>query len=272
MDRAKFYASLRARGSGVFGTSLSQSQVNGMNSLLDEAINRAVPLRHFAYMLATAYLETAHTMQPISEYGKRAYFDKYDAGTKLGKALGNVIKGDGYTFRGRGYVQLTGRANYARAANKLKVDFVSMPDRVMEPKLAAAIMFVGMAEGWFTGKKLTDYILGTKADYVGARRIINGTDKAKMIADYAVAFEKALVAAGYVAQPVVPPALRVPVHVSPDGPLSGPVPDTPGAEAGSAPASGGPLKLAVGAFLAGLIGLGSWLAGLPCDVLGIFCQ
>lgn len=68
-----------------------------------------------------------------------------------------------------------------------------------------------------------------------------------------------------------PPALRVPVHVSPDGPLSGPVPVEP--ETGI-PASpfGGPLKLAVGAFLAGLIGLGSWLAGLPCDVLGVFCR
>lgn len=260
MDRAKFYAALRARGSGVFGTSLSQQQVNGLNSLLDEAVNRAVPLRHFAYMLATAYHETAHTMQPIREIGKGK-----------GRKYGKPVDPYGHVYYGRGYVQLTWIENYAKASKALGVNFVKDPDRVMEPKLAAAIMFVGMAEGWFTTKKLTDYILGTKADYVGARKIINGTDKAKTIAGYAVDFEKALVATGYVAQPVVPPALRVPVHVSPDGPLSGPVPVEPETGIPASP-SGGPLKLAVGAFLAGLIGLGSWLAGLPCDALGVFCK
>lgn len=219
MDRAKFYASLRARGSGVFGTSLSQSQVSGMESLLDEAINRAVPLKHFAYMLATAYHETAHTMQPIREIGK-------GKGRKYGKPTDPY----GHVYYGRGFVQLTWIENYAKASKALGVNFVKDPDRVMEPKLAAAIMFVGMAEGWFAGDAkgrhtLVRYILGTKVDYVGARRIINGTDKAGLIAGYAKAFETALTVAGYAAKPApLEPAVRVPVHVSPDGPLSLPEP------------------------------------------------
>lgn len=187
MDRAKFYASLRARDSGVFGTSLSQSQVSGMETILDEALRRGVVLTHLAYILATAYHETAHTMQPIREYGR-------GKGRKYGVPAGPF----GHVYYGRGYVQLTWLENYAKASQKIGVDFVKEPDRVMEPRLAAAIMFDGMAEGWFTGKKLGDYIIGTKVDYRSARRIINGTDKAAQIAGYAVAFEKALKAAGYI--------------------------------------------------------------------------
>ena len=220
MDRKAFYASLRARGSGVFGTSLSQSQVNGLESLLDEAISRAVPLKHFAYMLATAYHETAHTMQPIREIGKGK-----------GRKYGVPTDPYGHVYYGRGYVQLTWIENYAKASKALGVNFVKDPDRVMEPKLAAAIMFVGMSEGWFTERKLTDYILGTKVDYVGARRIINGTDKAKQIAGYAVAFETALLAASYRAEypnnplkPVAPAAPKAPE--TPETPET-PAPNSP---------------------------------------------
>lgn len=50
-------------------------------------------------------------------------------------------------------------------------------------------------EGWFTGHKLADHLTDTKTDYKNARRIINGTDKMKAIADYAEEFETALRAA-----------------------------------------------------------------------------
>ena len=53
----------------------------------------------------------------------------------------------------------------------------------------------GMIRGWFTGRKLLDYIDGDRRDYVNARRIINGTDRAQVIAGYAMAFERALRAA-----------------------------------------------------------------------------
>ena len=65
MNREAFYASLRARGSGVFGTSLTQGQVDGLEAIL--AACDGLPVTHAAYVLATAYHETARTMQPVRE-------------------------------------------------------------------------------------------------------------------------------------------------------------------------------------------------------------
>jgi hypothetical protein len=154
-------------------------------------------------------------MQPITEYGGRSYFDRYEGR----RDLGNTVAGDGYKFRGRGYVQLTGRRNYTLAGGKLGVDLVASPDRALEPTLAAAIMFLGMSEGWFTGKELGDYINAAGADYLNARRIINGTDRALLIAGYAEAFHKALVAADR-------PETGIPASTPP--PRHPPQPDDPG--------------------------------------------
>ncbi len=155
--------------------------------------SRHLPLEQRAYLLATAYHETAFTMQPIIEFGGVKYFDKYDTG-RLAEALGNTPQadGDGYFFRGRGYVQITGRTNYENAGRKLKVDLVNKPDLALDARIAADILIKGSVEGWFTGKKLNDYITSTKKDYRNARRIINGVDKADAIAKYAEVFEQAL--------------------------------------------------------------------------------
>ncbi|WP_222329997.1 hypothetical protein [Rhizobium leguminosarum] len=202
MNREAFYAALRRRGSGVFGTSLKPSQKAGLEAVLNEAEKRNTPMAHLAYMLATDYHETARTMQPIAEYGKGK-----------GKPYGKKGK-YGQAQYGRGLVQLTWDRNYERADNELglKGALLKNFDLAMTMKVAVAIMFSGMAEGWFTGKKLSQYLSGPKKDYVGARRIINGTDKAAQIADYARSFEAALVEAGYAATapkqaPVSPMAL-----------------------------------------------------------------
>lgn len=198
MDRAKFFAAVR---SPLFAGKMSEKQVQGVDAILDEAERRGTPLAHLAYMLATAFLETAKTMQPIAEYGK-------GAGRKYG------VKGRyGQVPYGRGYVQLTWDSNYERADKELGLKGALLRDfnLAMRQDIAAKIMFVGMTEGWFTGKKLADYertLLTSPPqlgmDYVGARRIINGTDKAKAIAGHALVFEKALKAAGYGARVVVP--------------------------------------------------------------------
>lgn len=210
MNRSAFYAALRRRASGVFGTSLSQGQVDGCETLLDEACRRGAPVNDAAYILATAYHETAHTMQPIHELGGRAYFDKYEPGTRIGKALGNILPGDGYKFRGRGYVQLTGRRNYELAKKKTGFDLVNKPDMALEPEVAVAILFDGMEEGWFTGRDLSDFVdefdeaaEEDLREFVEARRIVNGTDKAALIGGYAIAFEQALREAGYQANATV---------------------------------------------------------------------
>lgn len=184
MDRKAFYGKVRP----MFGGSLTQKQVDGIEALLATTAN--LPQSHRAYLLATAKHETDDTMQPIVEYGGRKYFDKYDTG-RLAKALGNTPQadGDGYVYRGRGYVQITGRANYAKAGLALGLDLTRNPDMALQPTVAAQILVRGCAEGWFTGKKLADYLPG---DYRSARRVVNGLDDADLIASYAEKFEAAL--------------------------------------------------------------------------------
>jgi hypothetical protein len=155
--------------------------------------------RHAAYMLATAWWETARTMEPISERGPVRYFDRYDpirastaARRRRAREMGNTDAGDGYQYRGRGYVQLTWKNNYRKASDLVGVDLVAEPDRAMEPAIAYRIMSHGMRHGWFTGKKLEDYIIGTRCNYVKARRIINGDDETATIASFANSFEAAL--------------------------------------------------------------------------------
>lgn len=142
--------------------------------------------RKLAYCLATFKWETAHTMQPIDERGGDAYFNRrYGPQTSVGKMLGNTKAGDGALYHGRGYVQITGRNNYAKAKKLTGVDLISEPNRAKEPDLAYQIAIQGMMDGWFTGKKLSNYFLGDNADYLNARRIINGQDQAEKIAEIA---------------------------------------------------------------------------------------
>jgi len=94
-------------------------------------------------------------------------------------------------------VQLTWEQNYHRASKELGIDLTTDADKVMEPEVSAEILVVGSRDGWFTGKKLADYITLQKSNYRGARRIINGTDKAAAIAEIAREYEEALLAEGY---------------------------------------------------------------------------
>lgn len=168
------------------------------------------PLSWAAYALATAYHETGRTMQPVHEKGmgdrdgdgEDDYFEKYDTGP-IAARLGNTPEhdGDGQRYAGRGFVQLTGRANYAKAGKYVGQDLVADPDLALRPDVAAAIMVLGMRAGWFTGHKLADYLPAngpaTRAAFTQARHIINGTDRAEIIAAYADAFQDALMAGGW---------------------------------------------------------------------------
>lgn len=195
IDRAKFFAGYRAE----FGK-LRQSQVDGLQILLAalETDPYVTDIRHAAYMLATVKHECADTWAPIVERGTPAYFDKYDAGTRLGQRLGNTQRGDGLRFRGRGYVQITGRDNYARIGKALGMGYglTTDPDAALDPVIAYRIMSGGMRNGLFTGRKLSFYIIADRCDYTNARRVINGVDCAEKIAGYAVKLEAVLRAAG----------------------------------------------------------------------------
>lgn len=188
---------------GVMGPTLTQDEVTGAKSIL--AAMEGLPLSWCAYALATAWHETAHTMQPVKEYGGASYFfrmyDPQGQRPKLARANGNIHPGDGVKFCGRGFVQLTWRANYKRAGEKLGYPLEAQPDLAMRPDIAALIMRRGMTESWFTGKAFADYLPkdgpAGRGQFSAARRIINGMDKALTIADYATGFQKALIAGGW---------------------------------------------------------------------------
>lgn len=191
-DRGRFWTAVRA----AFG-SLKQGQIDGGEALLefmegDAAID---DIRIAAYLLATAWHETAATLQPIDERGTSAYFtNRYGPGTIVGRRLGNTDPGDGARFRGRGYVQITGRGNYHRVGDALGVDLVGEPKRALEPRIAYLAMARGMMAGWY-GIPLHKAIHGDRCDYRAARRSVNGTDKADLVAAHARKFERALRAA-----------------------------------------------------------------------------
>ena len=160
--------------------------------LIEAGRKRGLLRNQMAYVLATAYHETAHTMKPINEKGS----DKYLRSKKY------------WPFIGRGYVQITWRENYVKAGKVLGVDFVSKPELLLKSEYAAPIIIEGMLEGWFAGDdkgrhKLSRYITLQKSDFKNARRIVNGMDKSDLIAGYAREYDKQLLADGYGVEQVI---------------------------------------------------------------------
>lgn len=188
IDRKAFFDSYRL----TWGR-LTPSQVAGIETLLGflEADPRITDVRHAAYMLATIKHECADTWLPIVERGTPGYFSMYEPGTRRGDTLGNTHPGDGARYKGRGYVQITGLDNYIRLGAALGIaDALRLaPDRALDPPTAYQIMATGMLRGVFTGAGLGKYINATRCDYIQARRIINGLDRAELVASYATALE-----------------------------------------------------------------------------------
>lgn len=161
----------------------------GAYLIYNHVLGKRIPVSWLAYVLATTYHETAATMQPIEEYGLGE-----------GRDYGVPDPVTGQTYYGRGYVQLTWKENYQRGEQvvvnfqtmKNDMPLVMQPGLTLTPWVSAQIAINGMAEGWFTGKSLGNYLTDSETDYVNARRIINGTDKAQTIAAYAVEVESAL--------------------------------------------------------------------------------
>lgn len=159
--------------------SLKQEQVDNINILIDtyDNDNSMERLSWLAYIFATIYHECAATWHPIREYG-----------CGKGRPYGIADSQTGQKYYGRGWVQLTWKYNYEKAAKELGIDCVNNPDLVMEVENATKICFLGMKDGWFTRKKLSDYFTDNKTDWISARKIINGMDKANLIAGYAKKF------------------------------------------------------------------------------------
>jgi putative chitinase len=197
-DRKTFFDHYKT----VFGP-LKQELVNALEFLLGNIekdkrwAESDTGLRQVSYALATFKWETAHTFEPIHEFGGSNYFNKrYGPATRVGKVLGNTKAGDGALFHGRGYVQLTGRTNYSKAARLTGENLLNEPDRALIPDIAYQIAVQGMIDGWFTARKLSQFIKdGQPPLYDDARTIINGHDQAAKIADIARRMEEILRAA-----------------------------------------------------------------------------
>jgi len=190
-DRDIYFNNVRT---SLFEGALSQSQVDGQAVILAlwEYQAGGTPMtdqRWLAYMLATVFHETATKMWPNEEYGSADYLQ--------GK--------DYYPYYGRGFVHLTWEDNYRYASTSLSLvddrDLVAHPEMARDSLIAGRIMFRGMAEGWFTGRKLGHYFDEDTDDPVNARQIINGNDDDDLIAGYHDKFLEAL-SASYMEGPV----------------------------------------------------------------------
>ena len=202
MDRKTFYAGLRARSSGVFGTSLSQVQVDGIEGLLNSFKTHGDGKDStLAYGLATAYHETGRRMVPVREG-----FAKTDAGARRAvlalagrrgpkSAVARYAQPQpphGHVYYGRGHVQLTWIDNYRTSSDDAGVDLVANPDAMLDPLISARVLWRGLLDGRWNGRGhgLRHYL--DAGDVVQARRTVNVLDKARQIAGYHAAFLRAI--------------------------------------------------------------------------------
>ncbi|TGV61040.1 hypothetical protein EN784_01180 [bacterium M00.F.Ca.ET.141.01.1.1] len=179
---------------GLFDGKMSTSQRSGITVILDKWENEMPKEddRWLAYMFATAHHETGRTMQPVRETFASTdaqaikILDKAFAAGKLPWVSAPYWRPDaqGISWLGRGLVQLTHKANYVKMAALTDPNLATDPSLAMNMTTAADIMFKGMVRGSFTGAKLGDFFSGAKEKWREARRIINGLEKADLVASY----------------------------------------------------------------------------------------
>lgn len=180
IDRQAFYDRVRDT---LFGGSLSESQVKGMEGILDAAEEAGFTKGdepYIAYPLATAYHETGKLMVPVREGFCKTDRCSRNAVAKLfrtGKITRNYAlpHANGNSYYGRGQVQLTHGDNYKRASNWVDVDLYAFPDMMLDPKISAKVLIHGMEIGAFrSNRSMNDYFEFGPPDYFNARDIING--------------------------------------------------------------------------------------------------
>jgi predicted chitinase len=141
-----------------------------VKAIIKECKKQGLSLKNqIAYVLATVEWETANTFKPVNE----AFWMSEEWKRK------NLRY---WPYIGKGFVQLTWKANYQKYSQILGLDLVNNPDKVLEPNVSLFILVHGCKNGTFTGMKIEDYIDNNKTDFYNARRVINGIDKAQEIA------------------------------------------------------------------------------------------
>lgn len=147
----------------AFKIQYSIDQMSGISFIIEKYLATGLKnSRWLAYILATAWHETAFTMRPVTEYGSKEYLRSKPY----------------WPYIGRGYVQITHKENYE------KYNIADNLDAALDPEIAAYILIQGMVKGVFTGRKLSDYFNASTDDAFNARKIVNGLDRATRIKEY----------------------------------------------------------------------------------------
>ena len=136
------------------------------------SINTYAPLLNrymHNYNICGKLREAAFLATVIHESGSFRYTREIASGAAYEgrKDLGNIYKGDGVKFRGRGLIQLTGRSNYERASKALGIDFVSNPQLLEQPRYATQVSC-----WWWQDRGLNE--IADTGDFRRITRVVNG--------------------------------------------------------------------------------------------------
>ena len=122
---------------------------------------------------ATLKAEVGSSLAPVAEgvpsgANPYDYFEGvYGVGTSIGSKLGNTLAGDGYKYRGRGFIQLTGKSNYATFGKRINQNLLANPDLALNPTIAAQVL-----AAYFKDRGVA--AAANRGDWQAVRRYVNG--------------------------------------------------------------------------------------------------
>ena len=195
VDRAKFFTAFRTQ-----FDDLNKSQVQGYDAIFDYwDKSNLTDNRWLAYALATAFHETGGDLQPVREGFCSSDQGSINAVTDIFNR--EIIsenyalpEANGQSYFGRGLVQITWGYNYKNLGQAIGIgdDLYDRPSLALNMDIAVKILFTGMVDGLYTSHSLRKYFFEDRTDWVNARKIINGLDKADLIADHGQKFLRCL--------------------------------------------------------------------------------
>lgn len=216
INRQVFYDNIR---NSPFPGSLAPERVEGMDRMLDywESRLASEDPRWLANIFAQTFHETGARMVPVRE----GFATTDGVARKVVRNRPYGVEDNGHVYYGRGLIQITWAKNYASVGEKLGLgsELLDNPDLALDPQVALDILFHGMIGGWFTGVGLDRFFNEVQDNPLGARKIVNGTDKDALIAGYHIKFLEALklaTAPAPVRTTPAPPATAAPMGKSPD--------------------------------------------------------
>lgn len=159
--KRKFKTMITAKQLAIIAIFAKESLIMTYTPLLNKYMTK--------YEINTLYRKSAFLATIIHESGSFKYTREIASGVAYEgrKDLGNIHKGDGVKFRGRGLIQLTGRSNYERASKAFGVDFIAQPELIEQPEWATAV------SAWWWHQRGLNAIADTK-DFRRVTRMVNG--------------------------------------------------------------------------------------------------